>query len=77
MTEDARRKIIEETLAEVRPAVQQDGGDIELVLIQDDVVRVRLTGACTHCSMAGHTLGGLRRMLNLRLDAPVRVLPAT
>lgn len=76
MTEDARRKIIEETLAEVRPAVQQDGGDIELVVIQDDVVRVRLTGACTHCSMAGQTLGGLRRMLNQRLEVPVRVLPA-
>ena len=76
MTEDARRKIIEDTLAEVRPAVQQDGGDIELVVIQDDVVRVRLTGACTHCAMAGQTLGGLRRMINQRLDVPVRVLPA-
>jgi NifU-like protein len=76
MTEDARRKIIEDTLAELRPAVQQDGGDIELVVIQDDVVRVRLTGACTHCAMAGQTLGGLRRMINQRLDVPVRVLPA-
>ncbi|HVI49576.1 MAG TPA: NifU family protein [Candidatus Sulfotelmatobacter sp.] len=76
MTDENRRKIIEDTLAELRPAVQQDGGDIDLVEVRDDVVRVRLTGACTHCAMAGQTLGGLRRVLNQRLDAPVRVLPA-
>jgi NifU-like protein len=76
MSEDARRKIIEDTLEELRPMVQQDGGDLEMVEIAGDVVRIRLTGACTHCSMAAQTLGGLRRALNQRLEAPVRVLPA-
>ena len=76
MTDQSRQKIIEEVLAEIRPAIQQDGGDIDLVEVRDDVVRVRLTGACTHCAMAGQTLGGLRRVLNQRLEVPVRVLPA-
>ncbi|WP_295388939.1 NifU family protein [uncultured Thiodictyon sp.] len=59
-----------------RPAIQQDGGDIELVAITGDVVRVRLTGACAHCALAGQTLGGIRRQIVGKLGVPLRVLPA-
>jgi Fe-S cluster biogenesis protein NfuA len=48
---------IEEVLAKVRPMLQRDGGDVELVDVQDDgVVKVRLTGACSGCPMSTMTL---------------------
>ena len=43
-------------ISEVRPAVRMDGGDVELVAIRDDVVVVRLSGACRGCPMAASTL---------------------
>ena len=68
--------LIDEIIQAVRPGIQQDGGDIALVAVTGDVVRVRLTGACTHCSLAGQTLGGIRRQIVSRLGMPLRVLPA-
>lgn len=48
---------VEKVLEEVRPALQADGGDIELVEVnQEGVVKVRLTGACGHCPMSTYTL---------------------
>jgi Fe-S cluster biogenesis protein NfuA len=43
-------------LEEVRPALQMDGGDVELERIEDDVVYVHLRGACDGCPMAHSTL---------------------
>jgi Fe-S cluster biogenesis protein NfuA len=51
------REKVEEALAKVRPFLQRDGGDVELVEVTDDnVVKVRLTGACHGCPMAQMTL---------------------
>jgi Fe-S cluster biogenesis protein NfuA len=72
----AQRALIQEIIQSVRPGIQQDGGDIELVAVTGDVVRVRLTGACTHCALAGQTLGGIRRRIVAQLGLPLRVLPA-
>ncbi|BBO17852.1 Fe-S cluster biogenesis protein NfuA [Candidatus Brocadia pituitae] len=47
---------IEEALKNIRPALQADGGDIELVDVQDGVVKVRLRGACGTCPSALMTL---------------------
>jgi Fe-S cluster biogenesis protein NfuA len=41
---------------EVRPAVRMDGGDVELLRVEGDVVVVRLSGACHGCPMASSTL---------------------
>ncbi|RZN62965.1 NifU family protein [Methanonatronarchaeum sp. AMET6-2] len=41
---------------DIRPKLQMDGGDIELVDIEDKVVKVRLTGACAGCPMSQITL---------------------
>jgi len=56
---------VEAALANVRPALQRDGGDVELVEVTDDgVVKVRLTGACHGCPMAQMTLQmGIERVL--------------
>ena len=47
---------IEKALAKVRGALQQDGGDIELVGIENGVVKVRLKGACAGCPMSQMTM---------------------
>lgn len=48
---------IEQALDKIRPALQRDGGDIELVDVEEDgVVKVRLTGACGGCPMSQMTL---------------------
>ena len=47
---------IEKALTKIRAALQQDGGDIELVSFADGVVKVRLKGACAGCPMSQMTL---------------------
>lgn len=53
---DPRTKKIEEALDEVRPYLQADGGDVELVGIEDNIVKVRLKGMCLGCPMSQMTL---------------------
>lgn len=51
------KKIIEDTLTQLRPFLEADGGDMELVEITDDgIVKVKLLGACSNCSMSNMTL---------------------
>jgi len=50
------RENVEKALQQIRPALQADGGDIELVDVVDGVVKVRLTGACGGCPMSQMTL---------------------
>jgi len=48
---------VEEVLDQVRPALQADGGDVELVDVSEEgVVSVKLTGACGSCPMSTMTL---------------------
>jgi Fe-S cluster biogenesis protein NfuA len=56
---------VEQALAKVRPALQADGGDVELVDIgADGIVKVRLKGACGGCPMSQLTLKmGIERIL--------------
>jgi Fe-S cluster biogenesis protein NfuA len=56
---------VQEVLELVRPALQADGGDVELVdVTEDGIVSVRLTGACGSCPMSTMTLKmGIERTL--------------
>lgn len=47
---------VEQALNTIRPALQADGGDIQLVSIEDGVVKVHLTGACGGCPMSAMTM---------------------
>lgn len=47
---------VEEVLDTLRPFLKADGGDVELVEIVDDTVRLRLLGACSNCSMSNMTM---------------------
>ncbi len=47
---------VEEVIGKIRPFLQRDGGDIELVDVTDGIVKVKLTGACGSCPMSMMTL---------------------
>jgi Fe-S cluster biogenesis protein NfuA len=58
------REKVEAALKKIRPALQADGGDVELVDVKDGVVKLRLRGACAGCPMATMTLQhGIERVL--------------
>ncbi len=59
---------VEAALEEIRPNLQADGGDVELVGIDDGIVSVKLTGACAGCPMSTMTLkNGIERILRDRI----------
>ena len=58
------REKVEKSLEKIRPSLQADGGDVELVEVKDGTVKVRLTGACGGCPMSQMTLKmGIERVL--------------
>ncbi|MBF0159911.1 MAG: NifU family protein [Magnetococcales bacterium] len=69
------RDQVEQVLDEVRPMLQRDGGDVELVEVTPDhIVKVRLRGACGTCPGAIMTLkGGIERIMKQRLPEIVAV----
>jgi Fe-S cluster biogenesis protein NfuA len=55
---------VKEVIDRIRPALQADGGDVELVDVIDGVVKVRLQGACAGCPMSTMTVrNGIERQL--------------
>lgn len=65
---------VEKVLEKIRPALQADGGDVELVDVDGGVVKVRLTGACGGCPMATVTLkNGIEALLKEEIPSIQRV----
>jgi Fe-S cluster biogenesis protein NfuA len=65
---------VQEVLDRIRPALQADGGDVELVEIEGGVVKVRLVGACAGCPMSQMTLtNGVERVLKQEISEVERV----
>ncbi|NMA62223.1 MAG: NifU family protein [Firmicutes bacterium] len=66
---------VEAVLDKIRPSLQADGGNVELVDVsEDNVVTVRLTGACVGCPMSQLTLkGGIERILKHEIPEIVSV----
>ncbi|MGM0370294.1 MAG: NifU family protein [Bacillota bacterium] len=62
---------VKEVLEEVRPSLQADGGDVELVEVTDEgIVKVELQGACAGCPMSQMTLkNGIEKKLKAEIDA--------
>ena len=55
---------VEKVLDKIRPSLMADGGNVELVEVDADVVKVKLTGACGGCPMSQMTLKmGIERLL--------------
>ena len=65
---------VEKALGEIRPNLQADGGDIELVDVANDVVKVRLKGSCAGCPMSQMTLQwGVENYLKKKVSPSLRV----
>ncbi|MGW8188124.1 MAG: NifU family protein [Desulfobacterales bacterium] len=55
---------VEAALKKIRPMLQRDGGNVELVEVEDGIVKVRLQGACAGCPMSQMTIkNGIERLL--------------
>jgi len=67
MTESIKTRV-QEALDEIRPQIQLDGGDVELVAVEKQTVKVRLTGHCAGCPMAAMTLkNGVEALIKERV----------
>lgn len=68
------REKVEEAIKKIRPMLQADGGDVELVDVREGVVTVRLQGACAGCPMSQMTLkNGIEKLLKKEIPEVVSV----
>jgi Fe-S cluster biogenesis protein NfuA len=67
---------VEELLGKIRPSIQADGGDVELVQIREDnVIEVKMKGSCNGCPMATLTLkAGIERVIKEEIPEVVEVI---
>jgi Fe-S cluster biogenesis protein NfuA len=73
MIETVEKKV-EKALDEIRPNIQADGGDVELVAVEKGVVKVRLQGHCVGCPMSALTLKqGIEAHIKQRVPEIVKV----
>ena len=70
-----RAALIRAAIDEVRPNLQRDGGDCELLEINGNKVMVRLTGACVFCKLSSATLEGIQARIVEKLGEFVRLIP--
>lgn len=70
------REKVEEVLKRIKPSLQADGGDVELVEVgEDGIIKVRLVGACGSCPMSQMTLKmGIERILKAEIPEVVEVV---
>jgi Fe-S cluster biogenesis protein NfuA len=62
------KKRVQAALAEIKPQIQADGGDIDLVAVENGTVKVRLRGACVGCPMSALTLKqGVERLIKAKV----------
>jgi len=71
------RDKVEEVLDKIRPSLMRDGGNVELIDVNDGVVKVKLTGACAGCPMSTMTLKmGIERILKQEIPEIKEVVAA-
>lgn len=65
---------VQKVLDKIRPNLQADGGDVELVDVKDGIVQVRLQGSCKGCPMSEITLKmGIERLLKEQIPEVTEV----
>ena len=73
MAESLEKKV-QNVLDEIRPQIQADGGDIELVSVEKQTVKVRLQGHCAGCPMSAMTLKqGVETLIRKKVSDSLRV----
>ncbi len=71
------RDKVEAVLGKIRPSLVADGGNVELIDVNDGVVKIKLTGACAGCPMATMTLkSGIERILKQEIPEVKEVVAA-
>jgi Fe-S cluster biogenesis protein NfuA len=71
---EAVKDKVEKALKELRPQLQADGGDIELVEVENGIVKVKMKGACAGCPMSTMTLQwGVENFLKKKIPGIVKV----
>jgi Fe-S cluster biogenesis protein NfuA len=71
------RDKVEAVLDKIRPSLVADGGNVELINVNDGVVKLKLTGACAGCPMATMTLKqGIERILKQEIPEIKEVVAA-
>jgi len=66
---------VQEALNVIRPSLQADGGDVELVDVKEGIVSVKLKGACAGCPMSTMTLKkGIERFLKEKVSGVKEVV---
>jgi len=74
MEDTNMREKVQQVLDKIRPNLQADGGDVELVEVKDGVVKVRLQGSCKGCPMSQLTLKmGIERLLKEQIPEVTEV----
>ena len=75
LMEEIMKIEVQQALEEIRPMLQADGGDVELVEVTEDgIVRVRLQGACKGCPMSQMTVkNGIERLLKEKVASVTEV----
>ncbi|MBN2701570.1 MAG: Fe-S cluster assembly protein NifU [Methylohalobius sp. ZOD2] len=76
LTNLQRIRRIEAVIESIRPQLQADRGDVELVEVEGNTVYVSMTGACSGCQMAAVTVGGIQQRLIEALGEFIKVVPA-
>jgi len=72
--EETVKDKVEKALKELRPQLQADGGDIELVEVENGIVKVKMKGACVGCPMSTMTLQwGVENFLKKKIPGIVKV----
>jgi Fe-S cluster biogenesis protein NfuA len=70
-----RTAIIKAVIEEIRPNLQRDGGDCQLIEIDGNKIMVKLTGACVFCKLSSATIEGIQAKVVERLGELVRIIP--
>ena len=66
---------VSEVLEDIRPQLQADGGDVELISVEEGVVKIRFLGGCAGCPFANMTLQmGIERYLKQKLPEVKQVV---
>jgi len=73
--DNERTAIIKAVIEEIRPNLQRDGGDCQLIEIDGNKIMVKLTGACVFCKLSSATLEGIQSKVVERLGELVRIIP--
>lgn len=68
MAEETLYQRVDRALDQIRPAIRMDGGEVELVDIEDGIAKVRMMGACGGCPMSTMTLKmGIERAIRMQV----------